>query len=68
LPSGLAPAGLNVNRGGDMEAARAVVGDSPHANFNIYTPSDGKYTPYSSTDTELESEPIIITAPLKKKK
>jgi RHS repeat-associated protein len=66
-PSGLAPAGMNVNRGGDMEAARAVIGKSTSAQFNIYTPSDGQYTPYHSTDAEPDLPEIIITTHPKKK-
>jgi RHS repeat-associated protein len=66
-PSGLAPAGMNVNRGGDMEVARRFVKYSPSAQFNIYTPSDGKYTPYHSTDTEPDLAPVIVTFPRRKK-
>lgn len=58
---------MNVNRGGDMEAARAVISKSPSAQFSIYTPSDGQYTPYHSTDVEPDLQEIIITTPPKKK-
>src|SRR5580692_7627344 len=48
-PSGLASAGMNVNRGGDMEVVRDFVKYSQSAKFNIYTPINGQYTPYHST-------------------
>jgi RHS repeat-associated protein len=66
-PSGLAPAGMNVNRGGDINVAKRILKYSPSAKFDIYTPSDGKYTPYHSTDTEPDLEPVIITAPRHRK-
>jgi RHS repeat-associated protein len=65
-PSGRAPAGMNVNRGGDMEVVRDFVKYSPSAKFNIYTPGNGQYTPYQSTDTEPDLPPIIITPHRKK--
>jgi hypothetical protein len=67
-PSGLAPSGTNVNRGGDMNAVRQFVKYSPSAQFNIYTPNDGQYTPYHSTDTEPDLAPVIVTFPRRKKK
>ena len=66
-PSGLTPAGVNADRGGDIGAAKREVRTSPNVQFNIYTPSDGQYTPYHSTDHEPEMEPVIITAPRRKK-
>lgn len=66
-PSGLAPSGMNVNRGGDMEIVRIFVKYSPSARFNVYTPQDGEYTPYHSTDTKGDLSPIIVTPHRKKK-
>jgi JAB-like toxin 1 len=65
-PSGVAPAGMNINRGGDMEVAREMVKSSPSVQFSIYTPSNGQYTPYHSTDTEPELAPVIVTPHRKK--
>ena len=66
-PSGLTPAGVDVDRGGDIGAAKRLVGSAPNVRFNIYTPSDGQYTPYHSTDHEPDLAPVIITAPRRKK-
>jgi hypothetical protein len=66
-PSGRVPEGVDVDRGGDISDAKRVEKRSPNVKFNIYTPSDKKYTPYKSSDKEPDEPPVIITAPRRKK-
>jgi hypothetical protein len=67
-PSGLTPEGDNTNRGGDMSVTRLFEGRyyTP-INYNIYTPSNGKYTPYSSKSKMENLMEVIITAPRRRK-
>ncbi len=63
-PSGLTSEGDNTNRGGDMSVTRLF--ESRYytpINYNIYTPSNRKYTPYSSKSKMENLMEIIITAP-----
>jgi len=68
LPSGLAPQGDNTNRGGDMSVLRFF--NSMYfypVNYNIYTGTDGKFTPYSSNSYMEPLKEVIITAPRRKR-
>ena len=60
-PSGRVPEGVNESRGGDIGFGKMVERRSPGVKFNIYTPSNRKYTPYTTSDKLPEMEPIIIT-------
>ena len=59
--------GVDADREGDIAVAKREEKRSPKVKFNIYTPSDHKYTPYSSSTNEPDSQPVIITAPRRKK-
>ena len=63
LPSGLE----DPNAKGDVQNAANVSKKSPNAKFNIYTPSDGAYHPYSGSTTRPDLEPVIIRSTRKKK-
>ncbi len=63
-PSGLTIEGDNTDRRGDMSVTRIF--ESKYftpIKYNIYTPSDGKYTPYSSKSKMPNLMEVIITAP-----
>jgi hypothetical protein len=66
-PSGRNPEGINVNRNGDVQVAKGLEQQNPNIKFNIYTPSDKAYTPYSGSSAAPDEQPVIVT-PHKKKK
>jgi len=67
-PSGRVPEGASAEgREGDIQAAAQTEKRSPNVKFNVYTPSDKKYTPYKGSDTLPSETPVIITAPRRKK-
>lgn len=66
VPSG-APTG-NEPPTGDVKIARGIGSVNPNVRFNIYTPSDGKYTPFSGSTKKEALPEFIITAPPRKKK
>jgi RHS repeat-associated protein len=66
-PSGRVPEGVDDKPTADIGMAKRTEKRAPNVKFNIYTPSDKKYTPYTSSDHTPEETPVIITAPRRKK-
>lgn len=67
-PSGRVLQG-QISKSGDIGNAIVTEKRFPNSTirFNIYTPSNGQYHPYKSTDTEPDLPEIIIQSPRKKK-
>ncbi|HET7116643.1 MAG TPA: RHS repeat-associated core domain-containing protein, partial [Hanamia sp.] len=66
-PSGRVPAGMT-SQSGDVPFANWVESKFPNSaiKFNIYTPSDGAYTPYDGNTVLPDLAPVIIEMPKKK--
>lgn len=68
-PSGRVNEGQTGHNGGDIGVAQILEQQFPNSNisFNIYTPSDGKYHPYTS-NTKRPNLPEVVLPPARKKK
>ena len=65
-PSGRVPEGVPGDNGGDIHAAKFInrLFPSSHIQYNIYTPSDERFTPYDSeTHGETELPELRISPP-----
>jgi hypothetical protein len=67
-PSGRNVEGMDLDRQGDVQNAKSLEKIAPNIKFNIYTPSDGVYTPYSGSTHQPNLPAIIVTPKLKKPK
>lgn len=66
-PSGTVLEGMSPDdETGDIANARLIHSQNPNVIFNIYTPSNGKYTPYDENTKTPTMPEIIITVPKKK--